>query len=501
MSLPAPRPSGSGSDRAPAGRRSASRSASKLCLAWSLAIVTALVTAMVTVLTATAQPAEAAATSVTIGNASRALNGVNVERKAQYLVAYTRTGSQTSTPTNFWGAEVTVVAGKVTAVNDRWTTRGGPTAIPAGAVVLSAHDSARLWLLANAKVGATVSAPGLITASGPGTAVPTTSVPAGNATVPPPSLIPATSSAMPAPTTTAAPTSTSTPSRTGQWMSGAAGEGVPNGQFAAWRGTSVPIVGSWSDISPDAQVQLWSIRPGLEYANWNGSMDLAVGAIFDGETWGQAAAGAYDARWAQSLQQAKAMWTNKGRGTLYLRFAHEWNGTWMKWSVKQADLGNFRTAWQRFATLKERIFPEAELVFCTNGDTVGQTYDWRAGWPGDQYVDVYATDWYAGHWKYYGLDKSDRYGGPTGLNTHRQFAAEHGKPFAVPEWGNNTEHGDQPAYIQFMRDFAGKYGGSGSGNLLYEIYFNVIWSPNQFALFPENRTSAPQASAKYKDVF
>jgi hypothetical protein len=52
-----------------------------------------------------------------------------------------------------------------------------------------------------------------------------------------------------------------------------------------------------------------------------------------------------------------------------------------------------------------------------------------------------------------------------------------------------------------MHDFFTKNAGTGAGQLLYEGYFNVIWTPNTFGLFPESKSLARNASAKYRDLF
>ena len=114
--------------------------------------------------------AEAAAASptVTIGTSSHVLDGVNVQRRANQLILYTRTSTQISTPTNIYGAEVVVMRGRVTSVNDRLITHGGSTPIPIDAVVLSGHDRAREWLLAKARIGVSVTLPpGTVTSSAP----------------------------------------------------------------------------------------------------------------------------------------------------------------------------------------------------------------------------------------------------------------------------------------------------------------------------------------------
>ena len=55
------------------------------------------------------------------------------------------------------GVEVAVVAGKVTAVNDREKTRSAAgTTVPANGYVLSGHGAAAEWLRAQARTGAVV---------------------------------------------------------------------------------------------------------------------------------------------------------------------------------------------------------------------------------------------------------------------------------------------------------------------------------------------------------
>lgn len=289
---------------------------------------------------------------------------------------------------------------------------------------------------------------------------------------------------------------------TDEWQPGAAGAGVASGEFGAWRNSPVTVAGSWSDVDADSQLSLTQLDPGGEFDNWTGSLDLAVGAIFEdaGETWSAAAEGAYDERWRELLTNLEEKWTKKDRGTLFIRFAHEWNGDWSLWTVDAANLHQFVTAWRRFYDLKQSLMPEAKLVFNTNGDTTGQEYDWRDGWPGDSYVDVYSTDWYSNH--YLEGKKLDAYGGPVGLEQHRLFAEAHHKPFAISEWGVNFESGgDQPRYVQFMHDFAQENGGNGPGQLLYDVYFNVIWTPNQFGIFPQSETLVPESAAKYQQLY
>lgn len=87
------------------------------------------------------------------------LTGDNVARGADQLVRYTRSATQTVTPTNQWGTEATVVNGSVTAVSDRQETGAAATAIPTNGYVLSGHGAARSWMLAHLAVGEAVTTP------------------------------------------------------------------------------------------------------------------------------------------------------------------------------------------------------------------------------------------------------------------------------------------------------------------------------------------------------
>ena len=148
----------------------------------------------------------------------------------------------------------------------------------------------------------------------------------------------------------------------GRWMSGASGEGVGNGKFGVWRGTTVPLAVTWSDISFDAAVNSYQFEPGAEYGSWTGSADWAFGGIWAGDTWSAAASGAYDSRWSQILSNLKNKWQARQRGTLYIRFAHEMNGNWSNHSVSASDAKYFVTAWKRFYAIKQRVFPGARVT-------------------------------------------------------------------------------------------------------------------------------------------
>lgn len=288
------------------------------------------------------------------------------------------------------------------------------------------------------------------------------------------------------------------------WLSGASGWGVADGAFATWRGSSVPMAGAWADNNA-GQLALWPLQRGSDYGAWTGNLELAIGAIGGGETWSAAAAGAYDGRWRQSLREMARVWGDRP-GRLFIRFAHEFNGDWYAWGVTPETRESFILAWRRFRALQLQEFPTAALVFAPNSETAaGNDLDWRTAFPGREYVDVVAVSYFNAYpWTgtvedFVQLSLAyDRLGAPRGLQRHLEFARSVGLPFAVSEWGNNARFGDSPTFMQQMNQFFRANAGSGSGQVLYEIVFNVA-SERGFALTPE--TDAPLTADTYRQLW
>ncbi len=295
------------------------------------------------------------------------------------------------------------------------------------------------------------------------------------------------------------------PATAGEWMSGSSGDGIMNGDFAAWRGRDVEIAGSWSDNNEN-MTEMWQFQEGFDFAEWDGPMDVAIGAIGADETWEDAAAGAYDDRWRASLTKLRELWSDRS-GTLYVRFAHESNGNWYPWAVSWGEEEAFKAAWQRFRGLQQEIYPESQLVFCVNRESVESGLDWRETFPGAEYVDVMSVDYY-NQYPYVGtpqewrdsLDDYDQLGGPKGLERHREFAESVGLPLAISEWSGNADNGDSPVFIEGMYDFLSTHGGTGPGEVLYEILFNVSGYEEKFLLYGDG-VRMPESSETYRRLW
>jgi len=289
----------------------------------------------------------------------------------------------------------------------------------------------------------------------------------------------------------------------GTWFSGASGTGVADGSFAKWRGSELGIVGTWSDNNT-AMVEAWALQPGQEFGSWRGNVDIAVGAIGDGESWQAASTGAYDARWRTSLAKMKTLWGDKP-GTVYIRFAHEMNGNWYDWSVNKGNKDAFVASWKRYRALQQEIFPKSKLVFSVNRESVSSGFNWTESFPGKQYVDVMGVDYYNQYptansvEDFRGaLGAKDGYGAPKGLQAHADFARSVGLPLSVNEWSGISENADSPGFIQGMHEFFAKNAGSGPGQVLYDVQFNCDMGGGKFMLY---KGKMPKSADMYQKLF
>jgi hypothetical protein len=171
-------------------------------------------------------------------------------------------------------------------------------------------------------------------------------------------------------------------------------------------------------------------------------------------------------------------------------------------------VGDFIAAWRHFRSLQQQIFPASKLVFDVNRESIGSGFDWRKSFPGSGYVDVLGVDYYnngnptvttAADWRD-SLDDVDAYGAPKGLAQYSAFAKSVGLPLAVPEWSGNASKADSPAFIRGFHDFVSSHAGTGPGQVLYEIVFNVKGYDGQFILHGPG-VLMPQSAAEYQRLW
>jgi len=164
------------------------------------------------------------------------------------------------------------------------------------------------------------------------------------------------------------------------------------------------------------------------------------------------AAGTFDAMFRDYATKL----VQNGYKNAIIRIGWEFNADWYPWAAKQ-DPQAWIAYWRRIVTAMRSV-PGAAFKF--DWSVAGGWSSFRAeqAYPGDDYVDIIGLDFYNNfsrpdvtpeeRWK-------QRMRAPHGLEWHRRFAAEHGKPMSYPEWGTGKgrdTHGgdDDPYFIEQM---------------------------------------------------
>jgi len=306
----------------------------------------------------------------------------------------------------------------------------------------------------------------------------------------------------------------------GGWYNGASGIGVTDGGFQNWLGQPLTLAATWADTSDEVQRTLSPLQS--DYQDWQGGLDIAVGGTIlgSGENYAEAASGAYDDRWRAAGRVLAE--TRKGKkGPTFVRPFHEMNCDWYQnWTVTRENSADYKKAFARYAGILRAALPEVYIVFSPNYGTCNglPISDW---YPGDDVVDVIAPDYYNDYqdqangsvsgWNDES-DKKDDQGNPVGPEAWRQFAANHGKPMGLPEWGLKPDGGgDSPEWIKAVNAWATKHANTAtwqigakipsaaSGKLLYTSYFNVVFGGDpSFTI--HGYGANPQSEAVYRSL-
>jgi hypothetical protein len=284
------------------------------------------------------------------------------------------------------------------------------------------------------------------------------------------------------------------------WASGvyARGQGPGGvGAFAAWRGRANDVVVDW----PARKTWDDIINPAWLYNIWKNTPEtkvFGVAPVPEGDssaTMAGCAAGSYNDKWRQFGANIKAAGLDDEG---IVRLGWEFNGNWYKWSARNP--GEFAECWRQIVGTVEQVAPALRWDWNLNRGRGQGVADARLAYPGDDYVDIVGIDSYdmwpaardeAG-WQ-------QQYAGEYGLKFWADFAAEHGKPLSVAEWGNypgpaSSGHGggDNPFYVNKMMGFFRSQG----SHLAYEAYFNESAGYFAGAIFAP--AQVPAAAAQYR---
>ena len=262
------------------------------------------------------------------------------------------------------------------------------------------------------------------------------------------------------------------------WLSGVATKEQGNGPdpakyFGDWRGAPVEIGQTWPH-TPD----VWGIHPSVahSWAGFDGPMSLSFspGGDWKGlqgwRSYAATARGDMDAWWRAAAKNTRKL--RAGKATTFVSPFYEYNGNWMKWSVTRDSQGyaDFRNAWARVARIWRQEFPEVKLVLpaaCARNVPTAMMPD------SSTYDLVGCTIYNAWPWRADGAATLRL------LENGRERAEKVGKPFAITEWANSASGsvggggGDAPGFISAMHSWMKKHAGTGSGELVFETFFNI----------------------------
>ena len=262
------------------------------------------------------------------------------------------------------------------------------------------------------------------------------------------------------------------------WLSGVAtrenGRGAnPAKYFGDWRGARVEIGQTWPD-TPD----VWGINPAVRnsWAGFRGPMSLSFtpGRDWRGRrgwrSYAAIARGDMDAWWRAAAKNTRKL--RAGKGTTFVSPFYEYNGDWMKWSVKRTKRGyaDFRKAWARVAKIWRKEFPQVKLVLPA---TCARNVP-AAMMPAKNTYDLVGCTVYNA-WPWSATGKSAL----RQIETGRKRAKAVGKPFAITEWANSANRraagggGEAPGFMSAMHSWMRKHAGTGAGQLVFETFFNI----------------------------
>jgi hypothetical protein len=190
-------------------------------------------------------------------------------------------------------------------------------------------------------------------------------------------------------------------------------------------------------------------------------------------TLARGATGAYNAYFVTLAQTLVAA----GEPNAYLRLGWEFDGGWTAWNATTPTSETNFAAYFRQIVRAMRSVPGEKFRFVWNPDAEAfttQSYNVSLAYPGNAYVNVIGLDAYDQAWVT-PLTPGNAWNESTlpALAAGQRFAAGHGKPLAMDEWGTAIRSdghglGDDPLYVSdmiaWMRNPA--------NHVLYEAYFD-----------------------------
>jgi glycosyl hydrolase family 26 len=230
----------------------------------------------------------------------------------------------------------------------------------------------------------------------------------------------------------------------------------------------------WSQIEGEP----WLLRPHAEEKDQRLEYSLPVVPDLPGASLRACAEGDYDRHWA-TLARHLVQWHLTDT---ILRPGWEFNGDWYAWNAA-GHVAEYISCFRHVVT-SMRAVPGQRFAFDWNVNVGPGTLDPTTAWPGRDYVDYVGVDAYdISTSQYHVGDKpsatqhqqatTELLDGRWGLRFWARFAAEHGRPLAIPEWGltwrvDGSGGGDNVTYLNAMLRFVD----DPATHVAYACYFN-----------------------------
>lgn len=228
--------------------------------------------------------------------------------------------------------------------------------------------------------------------------------------------------------------------------------------FAQMRGAPLDVLG----VAPtrDSWAQLhgtWWLKPSTIPEGFEGTLNVAAPLFPEDGSMEKAAAGDYNDEWTELGRLIAQRYPDS-----YVRPGWEMNIKNWDWAATPENVEQYKQAFRHAAISLREGGPDLRIVFNVNEGKGNSLSDASLAYPGDDVVDIIGLDAYDWHPPYNEATWLKHKTQPGGWDYWGQFARDHGKMFAVPEWGviagSPDSGGDNPAYMTavmgWMRDNA-----------------------------------------------
>jgi hypothetical protein len=260
--------------------------------------------------------------------------------------------------------------------------------------------------------------------------------------------------------------------------------------FSAWLGSEATYAldyiddsQSWENIAEHSD---WLLDPWAAWVRADPHRRLIISVPMLNQAssgmLAEGAAGAFD-DYFRTLAQEIA---DHGLGNAIIRIGWEANGDWYPWRAS-VDPEAWKAYYRRIVTIMRSVQPKGadqppqsfEFDLSYSRGTSGTQVRFETMYPGDDVVDILGLDSYDTKWRDSLSPPDVRWNDlltqDMGLNDFTAFAAAHGKPMSLSEWGlwepghdDNGGGGDNPYFIDRTADWLA----DNAGSVRYHVLFN-----------------------------